>query len=241
MTNENKITVLGKTFNSEEERRTYFREELRKKLPELKKMEGFPIGEDEDILNLSDPPYYTACPNPWLNDFISEWEEEKTELEKQGLRKADFEVTEPYAADVSEGKNNPIYMAHSYHTKVPHPAIMRYILHYTQPGDIVFDGFAGTGMTGVAESICATQDRRLDEGIKVEWGQRNAIVSDLSPIASFIAYNYNSGRNLHQIIAEYESLLIHLSKKFDSFYKTKHSINLFGTINYLNRSILSFF
>jgi hypothetical protein len=32
----NSITVLGKTFNSEEERRTYFREELRKYLPELK-------------------------------------------------------------------------------------------------------------------------------------------------------------------------------------------------------------
>jgi hypothetical protein len=72
-----KITVLGRTFSSDEERRNYFREELRKKLPELKKMEGYPIGEDEDILNLSDPPYYTACPNPWLNDFIAEWEEEK--------------------------------------------------------------------------------------------------------------------------------------------------------------------
>ncbi len=46
MSNENKITVLGLTFNSEEERRSYFREELRKKLPELKLMEGFPIGED---------------------------------------------------------------------------------------------------------------------------------------------------------------------------------------------------
>jgi hypothetical protein len=105
MTSKNSpVNVLGKTFNSEEERRTYFREELRLKLPELKLMEGFPIGEDEDILNLSDPPYYTACPNPWLNDFIAEWEAEKKELEKQGLRKADFEVTEPYAADVSEGK-----------------------------------------------------------------------------------------------------------------------------------------
>ena len=110
------ITVLGKTFSSEEERRAYFREELRKKLPELKKMEGFPIGEDDDILNLSDPPYYTACPNPWLNDFIEEWEEEKKELEKEGKRIADFEVDEPYASDVSEGKNNPIYNAHSYYT-----------------------------------------------------------------------------------------------------------------------------
>jgi len=131
------ITVLGKTFNSEEERREYFREELRKHLPELKKMEGFPIGEDEDILNLSDPPYYTACPNPWLNDFIAEWEEEKKQLEKEGKRDVGFEVDEPYAADVSEGKNNPIYNAHSYHTKVPHPAVMRYILHYTSTCSLV--------------------------------------------------------------------------------------------------------
>ena len=50
---ENIITVLGKTFNSDDERRAYFREELRKKLPELKNIEGFPIGEDEDIINLS--------------------------------------------------------------------------------------------------------------------------------------------------------------------------------------------
>lgn len=76
--NENQIdgpvTCLGMTFNNDEERRAYFIEELRKKLPELRKMEGFPIGEDEDILALSDPPYYTACPNPWINDFINQWE-----------------------------------------------------------------------------------------------------------------------------------------------------------------------
>ncbi|MDD2262398.1 MAG: DNA methyltransferase [Clostridia bacterium] len=233
MSTENKITVLGLTFNSEEERRTYFREELRKKLPELKQMEGFPIGEDEDILNLSDPPYYTACPNPWLNDFIAEWEEEKKDLEKQGLRKANFEVTEPYAADVSEGKNNPIYMAHSYHTKVPHPAIMRYILHYTQPGDIVFDGFAGTGMTGVAASISRSRNIRLEENNRPLWGKRNAIVSDLSPIASFIAYNYNSGREVDIIIDDYERIINYLNEKYIHFYKTRHSKDHFGSINYI--------
>jgi hypothetical protein len=60
------ITCLGKTFETEDERREYFRNELREKLPELKKIEGYPIGEDDDIINLSDPPYYTACPNPPL-------------------------------------------------------------------------------------------------------------------------------------------------------------------------------
>jgi hypothetical protein len=42
--------------------------------------------------------------------------------------------------------------------KVPHKAIMRYILHYTEPGDIVFDGFCGTGMTGVAAQMCGNPD-----------------------------------------------------------------------------------
>lgn len=130
------VTVLGMTFSNDEERRAYFREQLRAKLPELRSIEGFPIGSDEDIVNLSDPPYYTACPNPWLNDFIAEWEQEKLQLEAEGKRHPNVVVNEPYAADVSECKANPIYMAHAYHTKVPHPAIMRYILHYTQPGDI---------------------------------------------------------------------------------------------------------
>jgi hypothetical protein len=60
------VTCLGKTFSSDDDRRAYFTEELRKRLadPEFRKIEGFPIGKDEDILALSDPPYYTACPNP---------------------------------------------------------------------------------------------------------------------------------------------------------------------------------
>lgn len=187
-----KVVCLGMEFPSEDARREYFREELRKKLPELKQIEGFPIGEDDDIINLSDPPYYTACPNPWLNDFIEEWEKEKVQLEKEGKRKKNFKVNEPYASDVSEGKNNPIYMAHAYHTKVPHPAIMRYILHYTQPGDIVFDGFCGTGMTGVAAQLCGSEnDVKALKEENAQIGVRHGICSDLSPIASLIAATYN--------------------------------------------------
>ena len=53
--------------------------------------------------------------------------------------------------------------AHSYHTKVPHKAIMRYILHYTESRDVVFDGFCGTGMTGVAAQLCG--DRAAVESL----------------------------------------------------------------------------
>ncbi|MDD3972323.1 MAG: DNA methyltransferase [Clostridia bacterium] len=243
MSTENKITVLGKIFHSEEERRTYFREELRKKLPELKKMEGFPIGEDEDILNLSDPPYYTACPNPWLNDFIAEWEAEKKELEKQGLRKVDFEVTEPYARDIKEGKNHAIYSLHSYHTKVPHPIIMRYLLHYTQPGDIVFDGFGGTGMTGVAAKQCGNAESILKLRLENEylsnhnkkpmWGERHAIVSDLSPAATFISANLNSKFETDKISKSIASKLNGVNNLFGWMFETLHDDGKKGTINYV--------
>ena len=113
-------------------RRAFFTEELRKKLqdPEFRKIEGFPIGSDEDILNLSDPPYYTACPNPWVPDFIAEWEAQKPE-QPEGYNYH----RETFASDVAEGKNNPIYRIPSYHTKVPPKTIENYIQHYTEPGD----------------------------------------------------------------------------------------------------------
>ncbi len=238
-----KVKCLGKTFASDDERREYFREELRKKLPELKKIEGFPIGEDDDIVNLSDPPYYTACPNPWLNDFVAEWEEEKKALEANGKRKADFEVRTPYASDVSEGRSNPVYLAHSYHTKVPHPAIMRFLMHYTQPGDIVLDGFCGTGMTGVAASACANPS--TEEKLKIEenfkslklskpiWGKRHAICSDLSPLASFIAYTYNTPIRSQIFRTEANKIIDDVERECGWLYETKHTDGSKGTISHV--------
>ena len=235
-----KVICLGKEFASEEERREYFRNELRAKLPELKMIEGFPIGEDEDIINLSDPPYYTACPNPWLNDFIAEWEKEKENIKG---RKKDFLVDEPYASDVSEGKTNQIYAAHSYHTKVPHPAIMRYILHYTQPGDIVLDGFAGTGMTAVAALSCDNPDAETKYKIETEWrsmcettpvwGTRKSIVGDLAPIASFIAYNYSNPVELDEYEKEIKRILSAFESQLGWMYETKHTNGKSGKINYV--------
>lgn len=218
------ITVLGNTFESEEECREYFRKELRKILPELKKMEGFPVGKDEDIIELSDPPFYTACPNPWVNDFIKEWENEKIKLENSGKRIKSQRTIKPYANDVSESKRNPIYRSHSYHTKVPHPAIMRYIFHYTDPGDIIYDGFAGTGMAGIAASLCGEGDQQLLlrlEKNKKNWGVRKAITNELSPIASFINYCFNSKIDLDEFYRESERVYNELDAKIGWMYETK--------------------
>ena len=246
------VTFLGLTFENEEARRAHFTEELRKKLqdPEFRKIEGFPIGNDEDILNLSDPPYYTACPNPWIADFIAEWEAQKPEQPAGYLYHR-----EPFATDVSEGKNDPIYNAHSYHTKVPHKAIMRYILHYTQPGDIVFDGFCGTGMTGVAAQMCGDRETVMSLGYQVKpdgtilqeetdengkkiWrpfsklGVRRAVLNDLSPAATFIAYNYNTPVDVAAFEKEAKRILKEVEKECGWMYETKHSDGRIGKVEY---------
>lgn len=157
-------------------------------IDKVRHIEGFPMGADEDIISLSNTPYYTACPNPFIEEFIREHGTPYDEATDDYHR-------EPFAADVSEGKSDPIYNVQSYHTKVPHKAIMRYILHYTKPGDVVFDGFCGTGMTGVAAQMCGSEDPSVRYGFPmerdVEWGSRRAVLSDLSPAASFVTYNYN--------------------------------------------------
>ncbi|MFD1409399.1 DNA methyltransferase [Kroppenstedtia eburnea] len=231
------VTCLGQIFDSEEARRAHFTEELRKKLPELRKMEGFPMGEDEDILALSDPPYYTACPNPFIPEIMKEWEEERKAKEREP---AGEYHREPFAADVSEGKNDPIYNAHSYHTKVPHKAIMRYILHYTEPGDVVFDGFAGTGMTGVAAQLCGDRSTVESLGYQVredgtildetgkpfsKLGVRKAILNDLSPAATFIAYNYNTPVDAEAFKREAERILEEVEQECGWMYETRHMID----------------
>lgn len=223
------VTVLGKTFASDEERRAYFREELRKKLPELKRIEGYPLGDDEDIINLSDPPYFTACPNPWLNNFVIEWEKEKKQLVAEGKRKEEKKVSEPYAYGITQGKNSAIYNAHTYHTKVPHQVIMRYILHYTQPGDIVLDGFAGTGMAGVAASVCGNPDSESRNEIEKDfkengfakpiWGKRHGVCGDLSPLCFHISSNYNSTVNALSLQKAVNEIVVRLKERFGHFYE----------------------
>jgi hypothetical protein len=251
-------------------RRAEYRRRLAEKLkdPEFRKIEGFPIGTDEAILALSDPPRYTACPNPFLDEWLAEHGKPYDAATDEYHR-------EPFAADVSEGKNDPIYNAHSYHTKVPHKAIMRYILHYTQPGDVVYDGFCGTGMTGVAAQLCG--DRAAVESLQdpVDWdakgkvtksqqayfvdgkaavwdrltwaakraiesgkpnphphirdpkpfstlGARKAVLNDLSPAATFIAYNYNTTVDVVEFERVATMVLAEVEAEFGWMYTALH-------------------
>ncbi len=231
-----KIECLGMTFDSEDARREHFLERLREKLqdPQFRKTPGFPRGSNEDILRISDPPWYTACPNPFLTD-IARCYGKPYEPDQPYHR-------EPYAVDVSAGKSDSLYKAHGYHTKVPHLAIVPSILHYTEPGDIVLDGFCGSGMTGVAAQWCGRPPASyrkqieaswLEEGKeKPRWGGRRAILGDLSPAATFIAANYNIPFNLKTFAENGQRLLGLAAQELGWMYETTHTDGRNGRINY---------
>ena len=183
-------------------------------LDALRHIEGFPLGEDEDLLTLSDLPHYTAYPNPHIAEFIKKW---GTPYDED----TDDYHREPYVADVSEGKRDPIYIAHTYHTKVPYKAIVPFIEHYTEAGDIVFDGFCGSGMTGVAAQTVG----------------RRAVLCDLSPAATFIAFNFNAKVSVSEFESEAMRILEEAEAECGWMYRTWHPNSnapnrVKGTINY---------
>lgn len=185
-------------------------EKILEDLEKMRDIEGFPIGDVEDILELSEPPYYTAYPNPYIKDFIEYFGtpyDEETD---------DYDVGH-YGGDVKEGKNDPIYRAHSYHTKVPPKAIAEFIDHYTEPGDIVFDGFCGSGMTGVASL----------------YSNRNCISVDLAAAAGFLSYNYNSQVNINYFDNVSEKIFKELNEQYSWMFETLHFDGQKGHINYI--------
>jgi 16S rRNA G966 N2-methylase RsmD len=78
------------------------------------------------------------------------------------------------ATDLVVRRNDPVYNAHAYLTKVPVTAIAPFIEEFTEPGDTVLDPFAGSGMTGVAAAMLG----------------RSARLSDISVLGRHVGSNY---------------------------------------------------
>lgn len=230
------VECLGQTFPNDQARREHFLGRLRDKLkdPDFRKIEGFPIGEDEDILRMSDPPYYTACPNPFLEDFVRCY--------GRPYDAAQPYHREPFAVDTSVGKTDPLYKAHGYHTKVPHLAIVPSILHYTKPGDIILDGFCGSGMTGVAAQWCGTAPAdyrgeleaqwKAEGRSRPEWGARRVILNDLGPAATLIAAGYNLPFDVAAFRKETRRILDEVEADLGWVYQTTHKGGKQARINY---------
>jgi hypothetical protein len=162
----------------------------------------------------------------WLTDSAPEGYDQET-----------YADPGPFAADISVGKSHPIYKAHSFPTKVPHEAIMRFILHYTRPGDVVLDGFCGTGMTGVAAQACGAPEPEVKAEIelelgKVRWGPRRAVLQDLSPSATFIAAGLNLPVDAKAFDQRSREILDRFDAEWGWMYETTDRDGKKGRIDY---------
>lgn len=108
----------------------------------------------------------------------------------------------PDDAEVTGRRNTSIYAAHSYPTKQPPETIRPFIEHFTRPGDVVLDPFAGSGMTGVAACLAG----------------RRAILNDLSPLAIHLSYNHTTPCDPDRLVAEFAALYQRLRPEFECLY-----------------------
>jgi DNA modification methylase len=96
------------------------------------------------------------------------------------------------------------------------PQIIRLLIeHYTQRGEVVLDGFCGSGMTGVAAR---------------ESG-RNAILCDLSPIATFISYINCTRFPYQEVIQTLQDIIEESKNTLGYMYETKENGRLMS-VNY---------
>jgi DNA modification methylase len=198
---------------SEEElaKKGEYRQRLAEKLkdPEFRKIEGFPIGEDEAILALSDPSDFTVCPNPFISDFINSYG-------KSYNLQEDTYKRQPFTGDISTIQRNPVYSAHTYHTKVPPDIISTLLAHYCEPDDLVLDVFSGTGMTGVATA---------EQGL-------NCILIDLSTIAGFVSWVNTSKFPYKETLIMLNQIIDEVEEEFSYLYQTRDEKGNPGVLNY---------
>jgi len=97
-----------------------------------------------------------------------------------------------YSKALPARRGGHLYGAFPYPTKVSPEAIALFIAAHTKPGDTVYDGFAGSGTTGLAALLCEdppaalrAEAKRL--GLDVEWGARNAVLYELGALGAFIS------------------------------------------------------
>jgi hypothetical protein len=96
-----------------------------------------------------------------------------------------------YRRPLAAKRTGTLYGAFPYPTKISPEAIALYIAAHTKPGDTVFDGFGGSGTTGLAALLCErpTAELRAEAvrlGLNVHWGARNAVLYELGALGSFV-------------------------------------------------------
>ncbi len=143
-----------------------------------------------------------------------------------------------YSHALPASRSGPLYGAFPYPTKISPEAIALFIATHTKPGDTVFDGFAGSGTTGLAALLCErpTKELRAEAeklGLNVEWGARNAVLYELGVLGAFVGRTLTNPPDPPAFQNAAEMLLAACEEEDNWMYEARDPEGNTGTIRYV--------
>lgn len=143
-----------------------------------------------------------------------------------------------YGNPLPATRGGSLYRAFPYPTKIAPETIALFIAAHTRPGNTVFDGFAGSGTTGLAALLCANPPAELRgaarrAGLRPSWGPRNAILYELGALGAFVADTLTSPPPPAEFRKAADELLNAVQQKIGWMYAARDDSGCEGTIRHV--------
>lgn len=143
-----------------------------------------------------------------------------------------------YERPMRSTRGGPLFNAFPYPTKISPEAIALFIATHTKPGATVFDGFAGSGSTGVAAILCDSptdeMKREADRlGLSVCWGARHAVLYEIGVLGSFVSKVLCSPPDPSDFSKAANQLLNDVEQQLSWLYEVSDPMGEKGTIRHI--------
>ena len=143
-----------------------------------------------------------------------------------------------YGRALPATRSGPLYTAFPYPTKISPEAIALYIAAHTEPGATIFDGFAGSGTTGLAALLCEDPPIQLRReasrlGLRLQWGPRNAVLYEIGSLGAFVAQTLTNPPDPQQFNRAASQILGDTAREFGWLYSARDPFGGRGDIRHV--------
>ena len=163
----------------------------------------------------------------------------KPVVQNQSLRTSSEQSLQVlYGEALPVTRTGALYNAFPYPTKISPEAIALYIASHTEPEDTVFDGFAGSGTTGLAALLCGDPPIQLRQeafrlGLDPKWGPRNAILYEINALGAFVSQTLTNPPDPRQFQEAASQVLGDTKREFGWLYSASDPAGGNGSIRYV--------
>jgi len=142
-----------------------------------------------------------------------------------------------YGLPMKAARTGALFSAFPYPTKISPETIALFIAAHTKPGDKIFDGFAGSGTTGIATLLCSDPTEAMKQeakrlGLNFTWGARRAVLYELGVLGSFIGQTLTNPPNPEIFQTEAKQLLLECEHELGWLYEARDPNGNAGKIRY---------